>query len=456
MAPRDIRPGEIYASAIIDAIESAKIFVLVLTEHSNISPQVQKEVDRAVNAKLKILALILRKVELSKALNYYLCDSHWIDCHDGREVAVAAVVQACRDQPAPVKVSRKKSKWWLMGLFLPLLLFLFAVLWHFLMRPVEKFSYPVRPLPQDSLGTWSERIGGRYQSYHAPQTMRSAPGIEHLYTQAELEKMTVPELDLLYNEIFARHGFIFEDPILRRHFEAQPWYVPIKGEGTIQELNDRIFMESHILDEDNRMNIQHHIEARMRNELLSSGRFTHPYLKIYPFLFFDIPPGRLTQEQSEFEKRSFDTAAFLAREMLMSHQIPSEYGPVNLEEISFKKPWKWYKKQTAPYLILIGFGQSKGDAIQIYHGSNPVSKEAAVKLAREINEVLRATKDIYPWKAKVQDEYAPLKRNDGISLYFDVGAPEAVTDMREYEHLSDILGDIMLNHILTELKKSSK
>jgi YARHG domain len=35
------------------------------------------------------------------------------------------------------------------------------------------------------------------------------------------------ELKLIRNEIFARHGFIFTNPEMKKHFEKMPWYKPI-------------------------------------------------------------------------------------------------------------------------------------------------------------------------------------------------------------------------------------
>lgn len=38
---------------------------------------------------------------------------------------------------------------------------------------------------------------------------------------------TTEELGFIRNEIFARHGYIFQDPKYKTHFEAQPWYRPV-------------------------------------------------------------------------------------------------------------------------------------------------------------------------------------------------------------------------------------
>jgi len=79
MAPRNITPGLSFAEAIIDGIKSSKVFVLVYSSNSNNSSQVIKEVDRAVHHKLAIIPLRLEDVPMSKQLEYYVSDVHWLD-----------------------------------------------------------------------------------------------------------------------------------------------------------------------------------------------------------------------------------------------------------------------------------------------------------------------------------------------------------------------------------------
>ncbi|HOU02946.1 MAG TPA: TIR domain-containing protein [Bacteroidales bacterium] len=79
IAPRDISPGVPFAEAIIDAIKESKVFILVYSTNSNQSSQVIKEVDRAVHHGLAILTLRLEDVPMSKQLEYYISDVHWLD-----------------------------------------------------------------------------------------------------------------------------------------------------------------------------------------------------------------------------------------------------------------------------------------------------------------------------------------------------------------------------------------
>ena len=79
MAPRNITPGLPFAEAIIDGIKDSRIFVLIYSSNSNNSSQVIKEVDRAVQYKLAIIPFRLEDVPMTKQLEYYVSNVHWMD-----------------------------------------------------------------------------------------------------------------------------------------------------------------------------------------------------------------------------------------------------------------------------------------------------------------------------------------------------------------------------------------
>ena len=84
VAPRDIRPSEDWAEAIINALDTARVLVLVFSSNSNASPQVRREVERAVNKGLHILPLRIENVPLSKSLEYFISTQHWLDAIEGK------------------------------------------------------------------------------------------------------------------------------------------------------------------------------------------------------------------------------------------------------------------------------------------------------------------------------------------------------------------------------------
>ena len=79
MAPRDIRPGIEWAEGIIQGIEGSRIVVLILCEMSNDSPQVLREVERAVSKRIPIIPFRIDNVTLSKSMEYFVSSHHWLD-----------------------------------------------------------------------------------------------------------------------------------------------------------------------------------------------------------------------------------------------------------------------------------------------------------------------------------------------------------------------------------------
>jgi TIR domain len=79
IAPRDISPSADWAAEIIDAITNARIMILVFSASSNDSPQVRREVERAVHKQLSILPFRIENVLPSKSLEYFLSAQHWMD-----------------------------------------------------------------------------------------------------------------------------------------------------------------------------------------------------------------------------------------------------------------------------------------------------------------------------------------------------------------------------------------
>ncbi|HEY2676246.1 MAG TPA: toll/interleukin-1 receptor domain-containing protein [Steroidobacteraceae bacterium] len=79
IAPRDINPSADWAAEIIEAISHARTMILVFSASSNDSPQVRREVERAVHKQLSILPFRIEHVLPSKSLEYFLSAQHWMD-----------------------------------------------------------------------------------------------------------------------------------------------------------------------------------------------------------------------------------------------------------------------------------------------------------------------------------------------------------------------------------------
>lgn len=83
IAPRDVTPSAEWAAEIIDAISTARLLVLVFSRSSNESPQVRREIERAVHKKVPVIAFRIEDVLPERSLEYFLSAQHWLDAFPG-------------------------------------------------------------------------------------------------------------------------------------------------------------------------------------------------------------------------------------------------------------------------------------------------------------------------------------------------------------------------------------
>jgi TPR repeat protein len=79
IAPRDVMPGMNYGEAIIDAINESRMMIIVFSSASDGSPQVLREVERAVSKGIPIVPFRIEEIEPSKSMEYFLSTPHWLD-----------------------------------------------------------------------------------------------------------------------------------------------------------------------------------------------------------------------------------------------------------------------------------------------------------------------------------------------------------------------------------------
>lgn len=82
IAFRDIVPSANYAEQLVEAIESAKLLLLILSDASNRSPQVSREIERAGSKAIPILPFRIEDVALSKSMEYFISSHHWLDAFE--------------------------------------------------------------------------------------------------------------------------------------------------------------------------------------------------------------------------------------------------------------------------------------------------------------------------------------------------------------------------------------
>jgi hypothetical protein len=83
IAPRNVIGGHEYADEIVRGIAESASMVVLVSSHSNLSNHVLREVEQAVRMGKPIFPILLEKVQLRRALDYYLAPIHWIEATAG-------------------------------------------------------------------------------------------------------------------------------------------------------------------------------------------------------------------------------------------------------------------------------------------------------------------------------------------------------------------------------------
>jgi TolB-like protein len=100
VAPRDVKPGALYADAIVRAINEANAVVLLLSTSAVASSHVGREVERAASKHKQIIGFRIDSAPLSPELEYFLSNSQWIDVPAiGMPAALAKLAEAAGQGP---------------------------------------------------------------------------------------------------------------------------------------------------------------------------------------------------------------------------------------------------------------------------------------------------------------------------------------------------------------------
>jgi TolB-like protein/Tfp pilus assembly protein PilF len=100
IAPRDVVPGTLYADGIVGAIDESRILVLILSKDAVASAHVGRELERAASKRHPIIALRTDTAPLTRAFEYFLNQSQWIE-GGGSDAAIAQLVGAVGQHLAP-------------------------------------------------------------------------------------------------------------------------------------------------------------------------------------------------------------------------------------------------------------------------------------------------------------------------------------------------------------------
>lgn len=79
IAPRDVPPGQDFASAIIQAIDQSKVLVLIWSQEANKSKHILNEVNHAFNQNTPVIPFRIDDVVPTESFEYYIGHTHWLD-----------------------------------------------------------------------------------------------------------------------------------------------------------------------------------------------------------------------------------------------------------------------------------------------------------------------------------------------------------------------------------------
>jgi hypothetical protein len=93
---KDIKGGDLWREEIVEAVDVAYAFVLMLSPSSVASDNVRKELDLAEGANAKLVPILLSRVSLPARLRYQLAGIQWIEYFRDPQAKYAEVVEVLR------------------------------------------------------------------------------------------------------------------------------------------------------------------------------------------------------------------------------------------------------------------------------------------------------------------------------------------------------------------------
>jgi hypothetical protein len=118
IAPRDVRPGLEYGTAIIEAIDQSLVMILNFSSSANESRQIHREIERAVSKGVPVVPVRIEEVLPTKSMEYFLGGIHWLDALTPpleshlRQLAetVRAILQVdAASRPAPADLATREK-----------------------------------------------------------------------------------------------------------------------------------------------------------------------------------------------------------------------------------------------------------------------------------------------------------------------------------------------------------
>ncbi len=98
IAPRDIIGGQDWSAAIVAGLEECPAVVIILSQNSNASEQVKREVQRSFEKHKIVVPLRIDDVIPTASMEYYLAPVHWINALDGVDAHLPTLLESVKQQ----------------------------------------------------------------------------------------------------------------------------------------------------------------------------------------------------------------------------------------------------------------------------------------------------------------------------------------------------------------------
>lgn len=110
IAPRNVRPGENWGRSIIKSIAASRVMVVVFSSHTNESPHVMNEIERAVSHRMTIIPFRIENVQPSEDLELFISSRHWLDAFSPPyEPKIAELISAVQIVLGPPVAPKKET-----------------------------------------------------------------------------------------------------------------------------------------------------------------------------------------------------------------------------------------------------------------------------------------------------------------------------------------------------------
>ena len=215
----DITISSTFTETLADAILSCKLVLFIASKHSFASSYTSKEVTFAYQNHIAIMPLLVDNTQMPTHLQFMFSD---VQCMRLAESSTTRLISEIKDilagqsvkrqVPTSVqesvvhqpKVRRKRGCLGTAFMFLGIFFTAMIILGPF--------------LPDDQPDTETEMVSNDGGYYHITSS--------RLLTEEDIKGFSKSDLKIMRNEIFARHGYIFRDPMLQEYFSQMSWYTP--------------------------------------------------------------------------------------------------------------------------------------------------------------------------------------------------------------------------------------